>query len=95
MSKTKTKLPTVNDIPTETQAELLSVQIEELTVTVPVVNLIVGYVTNRCDVYAMSELQRTNLRRLQNGLIAGNATLANGKEVKNGQDAVKWFLESM
>jgi hypothetical protein len=40
-------------------------------------------------------LQRNNLRAALFGLQNRFAKLKNGKEVSNGQDALKWILENL
>lgn len=86
MAKKKAKLPSVGDTVQGCESTAL--------VEIPLGVLNGGYVSNRCDIVSLSVVQRNALRRIMNGLIEEGATLANGKNVKNGQDAVKWILEA-
>ena len=57
-------------------------------------NIFQGYFSNRVDIRLDSEQTRT-LRALLFGLQSRYARLKNGKEVANGQDAIKWVLEQL
>ena len=86
--KVPPKTPVLQDNP--------GVEVEVRSVEVPFVVPVIGYVTNRVDTgHTLSESQKNNLRRIQNGLIEESATLENGKPVKTGADAIKWILESV
>lgn len=83
-------LPTVDEI-----KEAESVKTNSVSVSLPMAAIRHGYEPRRVDVQRMSQLQRENLNRLLNGLIATGATLKNGSVVKRQQDAFKWVLEKM
>lgn len=53
-----------------------------------------GYFSNRVDVKLTAAHQST-LKALLFGLQSKFATLANGKEVANASDAIKWILENV
>lgn len=57
-------------------------------------NIFDGYYSERVDCRLDSNQKKT-LRYLQFGLQARYAKLKNGKEVANGQDAIKWLLENL
>jgi hypothetical protein len=57
-------------------------------------NIFDGYYSERVDCRLDSNQKKT-LRYLQFGLQARYAKLKNGKEVANGQDAIKWILENL
>jgi hypothetical protein len=57
-------------------------------------NLFEGYFSPRIDM-TLDYLQRNNLRAALFGLQNRFAKLKNGKEVSNGQDALKWILENL
>ena len=65
------------------------------TLEIPMAKLRHGYEPRRCDVSSLTGLQRETLRRVTNGLIAKDASLANGRKVTKPQDAIKWMLESL
>jgi hypothetical protein len=57
-------------------------------------NIFEGYFSNRVDIRLDSD-QTQRLRALLFGLQSRYARLKNGKEVANGQDAMKWVLEQL
>ena len=57
-------------------------------------NAFEGYFSNRVDMTLTIE-QAKVLKAILFGLQAKYARLANGKEVANGQDAIKWLLENV
>ena len=57
-------------------------------------NIFDGYYSERVDC-RLDSVQKTALRHLQFGLQSRYARLRNGKEVANGQDAIKWLLENL
>jgi hypothetical protein len=65
------------------------------TVNIPIAKLTFGYEPRRVDVSGLSQVQRANLRRITNGLIAGAEKLENGKTISRPQDAIKWILEKV
>ena len=73
---------------------------EEATVTLtsaelPLMkNIFDGYFSNRVDI-RLDASQTKTLRALLFGLQSRFARLRNGKEVTNGQDAIKWILENI
>ena len=82
--KTEENVPIVDEMPTIMQ-----------TLEIPMAKLRHGYEPRRCDVSSLTGLQRETLRRVTNGLIAKDASLANGRKVTKPQDAIKWMLESL
>jgi len=102
--KTLPDLPTVTEsaepqpadvTPPPVAAQSITVAVEKRIVEIPMIDLVIGYATNRCDVYGMTTRQKTNLKKIQDGLQTENATLENGSKVRTPQDVVKWVLESV
>ena len=92
MAKTKKPKPTLPVSNIEVKPDKLKPIIGKVILELPVVKVVVGYVTNRCDVRMTGE-QAILLKQLENGFIAEGAKLQNGKLVANGVDAFKYILE--
>lgn len=98
------QLPTIKR--TEARKELVPIEVPKKVETkepqattalieVPMLeNLFEGYFSPRIDM-TLDYLQRNNLRSTLFGLQSRFAKLRNGKEVSNGQDALKWILENL
>lgn len=69
--------------------------VETASVSVPMASISHGYEPRRCDVQRMTSVQKSNLQKITNGLMAEGAKLASGAVVKRQQDAVKWILENL
>lgn len=52
------------------------------------------YIIRRVDISRLSMEQAQNLRRIQEGLDGEKAVLKSGRRVVNGNDAIKFILES-
>ncbi len=79
----------VREKPTEQEAVGL------VSIEIPLMDVVSGYQTNRCDIARMTAEQSLMLRKLKDGLIAKEAKLANGKIVRVEQDVFKWILEAI
>lgn len=65
------------------------------SIKVPVLeNTFDGYFSNRVDLKLTNEQTQT-LKSVLFGLQSKYTKLANGKEITNGADAIKWILEEM
>ena len=98
-----TQLPTINKATQVTdqvvtkqprKAEPEPIRFSIVTVELPVMaEVFEGYFSNRVDV-KLTASQQSFLKSLLFGLQSKFAKLANGKEVANASDAIKWILEN-
>jgi hypothetical protein len=89
-----TKLPSVLD--TASSNTIVSRKdVFVRSIKVPVLeNTFDGYFSNRVDLKLTNEQTQT-LKSVLFGLQSKYTKLANGKEITNGADAIKWILEEM
>jgi hypothetical protein len=75
-----------------------STQVSQVLTTgmleVPLSSEAVGHIRNRHDVH-LTRSQAAILRRIALGLGQKGETLANGKHVDNGTDAIRWMIENI
>jgi hypothetical protein len=70
-------------------------EIEKRTIVVPLMaETFDGYFSDRIDM-KLTTTQAKTLKSVLFGLQSKFTTLANGKEIANGSDALKWILEEM
>lgn len=75
-------------------APLPADQVKMIRSDVPMLRMEGGHFSDRLD-GALTAGQVRNLRSVTDGLRAKMATLANGRPVVSGLDAVRWWLESL
>ena len=78
---------------TVVKTEVTKVSIEVPTVAPSETDYMARYV--RVDNRSLSLSQRMGLAKLTNGLKAINAKLANGRDVQNKTDSIRWMLEQI
>jgi hypothetical protein len=87
--------PAPTDVYTQTELDREDPHVVVSYLELPMLeNIFEGYFSNRVDIRLDSDQTQT-LRALLFGLQSRYARLKNGKEVANGQDAMKWVLEQL
>ena len=67
----------------------------EHAVTIPLYDDLIGTPGRRCDIQNMTMEQKSNLRRLRDGLEKNGAKLKDGTVVQRDQSAIKYLLENL
>ena len=90
------ELPTIIEpVQKQTKSNAPRKEVEVRTVKIPVFdNPFDGYFSNRIDM-TLSTDQAKTLKSIMFGLQSKYTKLANGKEIANGQDVLKWILENV
>lgn len=104
----KMELPTVDEAAIE-QQETVSEQLADSaaaapparmstqtkSVSVPLASVDFGYLPRRIDLRKLTKRQSGALRQLQEALSVQGVRLADGSQIKNPANAIKWLLESL
>lgn len=103
------ELPTVDEAAIE-QQEIISEQLAEQAeaaapsapaqvgrrqLEVPLAIVEFGYLPRRIDLRKLTKRQSGALRQLQEALSGEGVRLADGSQIKNPANAIKWLLESL
>lgn len=104
----RTELPTVDEAAIERQeivseqlaekaaaASPVKMQTETRSVSVPLASVDFGYLPRRIDLRKLTKRQSGALRQLQEALSVQGVRLADGSQIKNPANAIKWLLESL
>lgn len=96
------QLPTINkamqsadQVVTKPPRKIDPPKLDCVTIELPMMSQVFeGYFSNRVDV-KLTSAQQAVLKSLLFGLQSKFAKLANGKDVANASDAIKWILENV
>lgn len=104
----KMELPTVDEevnsevtqevaeaTPSEQVALPAKVSTQTRSVSVPLASVDFGYLPRRIDLRKLTKRQSGVLRQLQEALCSQGVRLADGSQIKNPANAIKWLLESV
>jgi len=101
----KMELPTVDEEVTPevtpevtgegTAAPPAKVSTQTRSVSVPLASVDFGYLPRRIDLRKLTKRQSSALRQLQEALSSQDVRLADGSQIKNPANAIKWLLESV
>lgn len=101
----KMELPTVDEeVTTEATQEVAGevtvappakVSTQTRSVSVPLASVNFGYLPRRIDLRKLTKRQSGVLRQLQEALCSQGVRLADGSQIKNPANAIKWLLESV
>ena len=103
----KMELPTVDEaaevigeVASEVTGEVAAappakVSTQTRSVSVPLASVDFGYLPRRIDLRKLTKRQSGVLRQLQEALCSQGVRLADGSQIKNPANAIKWLLESV
>lgn len=85
--------PTIGGDAGETQT--VTVEIETVDMTVPLAPVVIDEYAQRHIDLQLEGARAETLKRITDGLIVHGATLANGRKVTTGADAIRWWLDGI
>jgi hypothetical protein len=85
----------VQETPAEQVAPPTKVSTQTRSVSVPLASVDFGYLPRRIDLRKLTKRQSGALRQLQEALCSQGVRLADGSQIKNPANAIKWLLESV
>ena len=87
--------PTLADAQFKQPANAGASNTTEHAVTIPLYDDLIGTPGRRCDIQNMTMEQKSNLRRLRDGLEKNGSKLKDGTVVQRDQSAIKYLLENL
>ena len=79
----------------EQPASAVAPNTTEHAVSIPLYDDLIGTPSRRCDIQNITTEQKSNLRRLRDGLEKNGSKLKDGTVVQRDQSAIKYLLENL